>query len=129
MPKVEQFDSGANGWGATFLHECVHATGTLLKRDPTKSRFFSRSARAMEELVAEIGAATLCNALGIESKMRESHAAYVQSWLEALDNDDTAIFTAARMAQAAVDLLLEGQLPKVYDKDKSTPNGKAEVAA
>ena len=79
----------------------------------------------MEELVAEIGAATLCNALGIPSKMRESHAAYVQSWLKALDDDDTAIFTAARMAQEAVDLLLEAKLPKLYTNKADTKGNAA----
>ena len=125
MPKVAQFASGATGWGATFLHETVHATMGKLGRDPTRSRFFSRGARAMEELVAEIGAATLCNALGIPSKMRESHAAYVQSWLKALDDDDTAIFTAARMAQEAVDLLLEAKLPKLYTNKADTKGNAA----
>ena len=131
MPKVAQFKTGATGWGATFLHECVHATMGKLGRDPSRSRFFDHEARAMEELVAEIGAATLCAALGIPSRMRDDHAAYVKSWVKRLEDSDTAIFTAARMAQAAVDLLLEGKLPKskTDDKSKSNNNGKESTAA
>jgi antirestriction protein ArdC len=37
---------------------------------------------AMEELVAEIGAAFLCSDLGITPEIREDHAGYIASWLD-----------------------------------------------
>jgi antirestriction protein ArdC len=60
---------------------------------------------AMEELVAEIGAAFLCSDLGITSEIREDHAGYFQSWLTVLKNDTRAIFAAASHPQKAVDFL------------------------
>jgi antirestriction protein ArdC len=41
----------------------------------------SIATRAKEELVAEIGAAFLCAALGMEPTEREDHAAYIDHWL------------------------------------------------
>src|SRR3546814_6851274 len=38
--------------------------------------------------------------------VREDHAAYLASWLQALRNDKRCIFTAARLAQDASDWLL-----------------------
>lgn len=63
------------------------------------------NAYAMEELIAELGAAFLCAALGIAIEPRRDHAAYVDSWLKVLQNDDKAIFTAAAQAQKAVEYL------------------------
>ena len=64
-------------------------------------------AYAIEELVAELGAAFLCADLKITHEPRPDHAAYIQSWLEALQNDRKAIFIAASRASQAVDFLLD----------------------
>ena len=60
---------------------------------------------AMEELVAELGAAFLCADLGLTPETREDHAAYIGSWLKVLKNDKRAVFTAASHAQRATDFL------------------------
>ncbi|MDB5439335.1 MAG: Metallopeptidase superfamily domain [Caulobacteraceae bacterium] len=41
--------------------------------------------------------------VGVEGQLRLDHAAYVQNWIQALDQDPKAIFTAARHAQQAVE--------------------------
>ena len=74
-----------------------------LNRD-LKGRFGDES-YAAEELIAELGAAFLCAALGVENQPRPDHAAYVQNWLRVLRNDNRAIFTAASQAQAAAEWL------------------------
>ena len=60
-----------------------------------------------EELIAEIGAATLVNAAGLEtsSSFRNS-AAYVQNWLKVLKDDKRFIVSAAGKAEKAVNLIL-----------------------
>ena len=60
---------------------------------------------AMEELVAELGAAFLCADLCITSEPRPDHAAYINSWLEVLKNDRKAIFVAASRASHAAEFL------------------------
>ncbi len=47
----------------------------------------------------------MCAAFSITNEPREDHAAYVADWLEALNNDPRAIFTAAQKAQEAIEYL------------------------
>lgn len=98
--------SPAEAYYATLLHELTHWTGhkTRLERDFSKR--FGDEAYAMEELVAELGAAFLCASLGVANEPRLDHAAYVNSWLRVLGNDRRAIFVAAGKAGAAVDYLM-----------------------
>ena len=109
MPTVEQFvakgaEKGMVRYCSTLLHEMVHATSKPLDRQ-LGGRFGS-GAYAFEELIAEIGAASLCHALGIESELREDHASYVKSWLEKIEEDKYGIHTAARMSREAMAYLL-----------------------
>lgn len=105
MPLASAFQSGESYY-ATLAHELTHWTKhpTRLNRDFGRKRWGDEG-YAMEELVAEIGAAFLCADLGITPETREDHAAYIASWLKALKNDKRAIFTAASYAQRAVDHL------------------------
>jgi antirestriction protein ArdC len=100
MPVFESFRD-AESYYATRGHETVHWTqhASRLVRD------FGRKRRgdegyAMEELVAELGAAFLCADLGLTPE-----AAYIAIWIRVLKNDKRAIFTAASHAQRAVDFL------------------------
>lgn len=92
---------------ATLAHECTHWTGAehRLARKFDGSKRFGGEAYAMEELVAELGAAFLCADLGLAMEPREDHAAYLESWLKALKADNRAIFTAATFATTACDYL------------------------
>ena len=105
MPEMQSFRDVENFY-ATLAHEMTHWTRheTRLNRDLGRKRF-ADAGYAMEELVAEIGAAFLCADLGITPETREDHAAYVASWLKVLKDDKRAIFTAASPAQRAVDCL------------------------
>jgi antirestriction protein ArdC len=95
----------ANAYYATRGHECVHATGAKTRLDRDMSGRFGSEAYAMEELVAELGAAFLCADLGLSTEPRLDHAGYIESWLKVLKGDTRAIFAAAGKAQAAVDWL------------------------
>ncbi len=55
----------------------------------------------MEELVAELGSAFLCASLGINTYPRPDHASYINSWLQVLKENKSAIFTASSMASVA----------------------------
>jgi antirestriction protein ArdC len=114
MPELKTFRD-AEAYSATKAHEICHATRheRRMNRDFGRKRF-GDAGYAMEELVAEIGAAFLCADLGITPETREDHAAYVQSWLRVLKDDKRAIFTAASHAQKAVDFLYAMQ-PQAED--------------
>lgn len=105
MPPFEAF-KGAGAYYATLGHECIHWTrhGSRLDREFGQKRF-GDTGYAMEELVAELGAAFLCADLELVPQIRDDHAPYIASWLKALKNDKRAIFTAASHAQKAADFL------------------------
>lgn len=87
MPAFESFRDAVAYYG-TLGHECVHWTKhpSRLARDFGGKRFGSQG-YAMEELVAELGAAFLCADLELEPQIREDHAPYIAGWLEALKRD------------------------------------------
>jgi len=105
LPPFEAFRD-RESYYATLAHETTHWTShsSRLARDFGSKRFGSES-YAMEELVAELGAAFLCADLDLTLEPREDHASYIANWLEVLKSDHRAIFTAASHAQRAADYL------------------------
>jgi antirestriction protein ArdC len=105
MPPFETFRD-PESYYATRGHETVHWTRhpSRLAREFGRKRFGDEG-YAMEELVAELGAAFLCADLDLTPEVRDDHAAYIASWIKVLKNDKRAIFTAASHAQRAVDFL------------------------
>ena len=93
--------SATEGYYATLLHELTHWSGNSRRLDRDLSGRFGNKAYAMEELVAELGAAFLCSELGITNQPRPDHAAYIANWLTVLKKDTRAIFTAASKAGEA----------------------------
>lgn len=98
---------------ATALHELTHWTGHPSRCNRVLSGRQHIEAYAFEELVAEIGAAFLCSHIGIQGALQ--HASYIASWLEALRNDKRLVFTAASIAQKAVDYLMPELAAPVAD--------------
>jgi antirestriction protein ArdC len=110
IPDRERFTGSATStpteaYYATLLHELTHWTGHESRLDRDLSGRFGNEAYAMEELVAELGAAFLCADLSITNTPRPDHAAYIGNWLDVLKRDKRAIFTAARKAAQATDYL------------------------
>ena len=107
LPQVKSFKT-VEGFAATALHETVHWTGhekRLGRVGITGFTTFGSEGYAFEELVAEIGAAMLCNLHQVSSEM-PNHASYVQSWIKALKNDHGLIFKASRLSAFAVEYLV-----------------------
>ena len=119
------------------FHEIAHSTGHAkrLKRE-LKSRYEEKD-YAVEELRAEIGSAFICNSLGIVSKPNrdylENSVAYVQSFLNVLNNNPNDLFKAIKDADGIANYVLEkgnfelkhklGELCKeVIQEDKYEPN-------
>lgn len=107
IPEIKLFKN-SNSYYSTICHELTHWSGgkERLNRNLGGKRFGDQG-YAMEELVAELGAAFLSSSLGINPDMREDHAPYIASWLKVLKSDKRAIFNAASLAQTASNYLLE----------------------
>lgn len=102
---IERRRHSDGSYYAVLAHELTHWTGAKARLDRDLSGRFGSEAYAMEELVAELGAAFLSGQLGLPSVPRTDHAPYIATWLKVLKNDSRAIFTAASKAQAAADYL------------------------
>ena len=110
LPKRESFvgtrtSSPAESYYSTVLHELTHWTAPAHRCDRQLGKRFGDQAYAMEELVAELGAAFLCADLQVTAEPRLDHAQYLASWLTVLKADKKAIFTAASKASAAASYL------------------------
>jgi antirestriction protein ArdC len=105
IPPIEAFRD-ADSYYATLAHEVTHWAGheSRLARNFGGRRFGSQE-YAVEELVAEFGAAFVCADLGLMLEARDDHASYIAHWLQILKNDSRAIFTTAAHAQRAADFI------------------------
>jgi antirestriction protein ArdC len=106
MPLFDAF-SAPEGYYSTLLHELTHWTSAPKRCDRVLGKRFGDNAYAVEELIAELGAAFLCADLGVTSQPREDHASYLASWIKVLKEDNRAIFRAAAHAERACGFLHE----------------------
>ena len=68
---------------------------------------FGSQTYSKEELVAEIGSASMLNYLGIETTGTfNNSAAYIESWLKVLKNDNKFVVSASSKAEKAVNYIL-----------------------
>ena len=102
MPNRDTFNDDSSYY-ATVLHELTHWSGAKHRLDRDLSGKFGNSKYAFEELVAELGAAFLCQDYHIQGELR--HAGYIQNWLTCLRENNQAIFKAAALAQKAADYI------------------------
>ena len=112
VPMKEQY-TVINEYYSTTFHELTHSTGhkNRLNRLQTGAvAAFGGTEYSKEELVAEIGSASLMNLLGIETvKTFRNSAAYIQSWLQVLRNDNKFIVSASSKAEKAVNYILAAE--------------------
>lgn len=110
VPCKEQYNN-IEEFYSTLFHEMVHSTGhiTRLNRLSTgATAHFGSETYSKEELVAEIGSASLLNILGIETqKTFKNSSAYIQNWLQVLKNDNKFIVSASSKAEKAVKYILD----------------------
>lgn len=110
--------TGFEAYYSTLMHELIHATGESGRAHrPDKALYHTDDkARAFEELVAEIGAAMLCQKHGITKDVRQDHAAYVKSWIRLLTDKPDAIFSAAAQASRGI-AWIDAQQPQQQQKE------------
>jgi antirestriction protein ArdC len=97
LPEKGQFPS-ADNYYATALHELGHWTGHSSRLDRDLTGSFGSESYAKEELRAEIASMILGDELGIGHDPSQ-HAAYVGSWIKALQDDPLELFRAAADAE------------------------------
>lgn len=99
MPAPESFTS-TETYAGTLLHELAHSTG---HESRLNRKFGMRGTPeyAFEELRAELASVFQATARGIPmpDELFQNHAAYVKSWVSALQNDKREIFKASADAE------------------------------
>jgi len=108
IPPFTSFINAEEYYNILF-HEATHATGhekRLNRQGITEIAPFGTPLYSKEELVAEMGGAFLCGFAGIEHAVIDNSAAYIQGWLEKLQNDKKLVITAAAQAQKAATYIL-----------------------
>jgi antirestriction protein ArdC len=110
LPGGDSFES-ADAYYATALHELGHWTGHPSRLDRDLAHPFGSEGYAKEELRAEIASLMIGDRLGIGHDPGQ-HAAYVQSWIKALQDDPKEILRAARDADKISDHVL------AFEKDR-----------
>lgn len=88
----------------TALHELGHWTGA--KHRLNREAFITQNKEnyAFEELVAELFSAITCAELGFVKNI-QNNTAYIQSWIQALNNDHSLIFKASKQAEKALEYI------------------------
>ena len=106
IPMPEQFRDSEEYY-STLFHELTHSTGHPSRLNRVNGNVhFGDESYSEEELVAEIGSASILASLGIETeKSFTNSAAYIANWLTALKNDKRLIVKAAGKAEKAVRMI------------------------
>ena len=104
VPMIEQYPEVAEYYSTTF-HELTHSTGAekrLNRKGITGAIHFGSETYSREELVAEMGAAMMCNVTGIDcQKAFKNSVAYIQGWSRHIKNDPKMFVIAASQAEKA----------------------------
>lgn len=98
MPEEGRFES-FSAFAETLAHELGHYSEKRLGWEGTYSA---------GELRAELASVFACSSIMDVSQNISNHAAYIGSWLQALENDPKYIFRAAAAASKAADWILNG---------------------
>lgn len=119
VTEFEKFKT-SDDYYATVFHELIHWTSHKSRLDRVLLGTYGSEAYAMEELVAELGAAFVCADLSVASSVMPSHEAYIAGWIKVLKNDKKAIFKAASLASRATEYL--------HEKAGRTVEAESEIA-
>lgn len=109
LPKINQFDNEFE-YITTFFHEAGHATGHVSRFNREMPSARGTDIYAREELRAEIASAFAAQTFGIDytqNKYMENHEAYIQDYINILENKPNELFAAIKDAEKISDYLIE----------------------
>lgn len=109
LPEMNRFETEYD-YMATLLHEAGHATGHISRLNRDMTGVFGSPEYAKEELRAEIASDFTAQELGLDYEQNEhmeNHEAYVQNWIDVLENEPNELFAAIKDAEKISDYLIE----------------------
>ena len=114
MPPRDSFidtenSTATENYYSTLHHEIGHWSGAAHRLDRKLANGFGKPEYAFEELIAELSAAFVNAYLGIAPTPRADHALYLNNWMQALKDNERAIFKASAEAQKVLNYVIELQ--------------------
>lgn len=128
LPKKEFFLSGYE-YNSTALHELSHASGAEKRLHRDLGNRFGSEEYAYEELVAEISSCFMGEHLEVPEtdKHIENHKAYVQSWVQCIQQKPEFLIRAIRDAEEAANYLEYQAGILTYEQYKNVRTSAVEV--
>lgn len=129
LPEINRFHT-MQDYYATALHEIAHSTGHESRLSRKMIGAFGTSEYAKEELRAELASVfmQLDYDISVEGKHFENHAAYLQSWLKSVRDDQKEFFAAVtdaeKISQYVGDHYLQAQADIVAEAEKESTKEK-----
>lgn len=105
MPPKDCFPS-SSAYYAVLAHEAFHSTGHPDRENREAALKWGDDKYAMEELRAELFSSLTNSYFGL-GYPPQKNAAYLQNWLEALDDNPKLIFQAAKEASSVFEALVD----------------------
>lgn len=116
VPMKEQFNKGSTQeeiykdgmeFYSSLLHEMAHSTGSEDRLNRVKGQRFGDPKYAKEELIAELTAALVGNAMGFDKRILDNNAAYVDGWIDVLKQEPRFIVSVMSEVNKASNMILE----------------------
>lgn len=107
-------------FNATLLHELAHATSHPFRLNRKLGERFGDPQYAKEELRAEISSSFLTSdlQLSLDEQHLKNHKAYIQHWINIIQNDSSELFKAINDAEKITDYMKEvGEFEKIKSMD------------
>lgn len=129
LPEINRFHT-MQDYYATALHEIAHSTGHESRLNRKMIGAFGTSEYAKEELRAELASVfmQLDYDISVEGKHFENHAAYLQSWLKSVRDDQKEFFAAVtdaeKISQYVGEHYLQAQANIVAEAEKENTKEK-----
>ncbi len=92
---------------STLLHEMIHSTGVPSRLNRNTGKKFGDKLYAKEELVAELGAARIGQALGFDKRILDNNAAYLDGWISSLKQEPKFVLSLMSDVDKASRLILD----------------------
>lgn len=109
---INEFKSDV-AYYSTLFHECTHSTMLDLGRPQPKSK--GDKTYSAEEVIAEMGAAFMCNHFGIIKENVENSATYIEGWSKKLKKNPDWLIKGVTGAEKAYDYMIKkGDLDTLY---------------
>ena len=116
VPSKKQFNIGKTPeevykdgmeYYSSAIHEMAHSTGHPSRLNRLEKDKFGDAKYAKEELVAELTAAMVGNAMGFDKRILDNNAAYLDGWIRILKEEPKFIVSVMADVNKASNIILE----------------------